>query len=214
MQYNSATTAQAKLANPDSSGVVVDCTVKKEYSVDANGNCQSWCPTTQAGGCPITAFQIGPNATYEGVATGSPYCSGKPCVDWRIVQQPFFNITFETDDYFIDVTNASNPIPLAEYSDLTPFGMPMGFQQSSYEQYATGPIDPSVFVVNGNATCPQASEKSCEGDDDSGQADLYDRAGDPWTYARFQSFRRGDGLVLQSIRNYQARVAKANQRKL
>lgn len=65
-QYWSVTQQKTAFKAPDGSGTVAVYADGKEYSVDASGACQEYCPLEEK---KLTAFSIGANATDDGMVT-------------------------------------------------------------------------------------------------------------------------------------------------
>lgn len=83
---------------------------------------------------------------------------------------PILNITMEIDNFYVDCSNPSNAVPVAEVDLLTPFGQSLGSQNQTWANFKGGPQNPAKFVVNGMASCPEAN--NCGGSDDSNSATL------------------------------------------
>lgn len=161
-QYVSVTQQMQKIAAPDNSGIVVDIKAGKEYQVDSTNTCTGYCPLPKDNG-PIEPLGLFPNSTYSD-ATGNQWCNGKtPCSAWTSYQRPMFNVTFETDTFYV-----SGNTPLAIYESLTPFGMPMGFQSTQFMTYSPGAIDPSVFAVKGVDNTSTCALLQCNSGNDDG----------------------------------------------
>lgn len=162
-QYYDVTNQMMKLGNGDGSGVVYLFKDMKAYEVAANGDCQGYCPIPK-GQDSLEPIGMAPNSTYEGSATGNKWCGGNDCVEWENSQDPFFNITFQTNEWFVSTT--SPPTPYAIYTTITPFGIQMGTQDQTWEQWVTGTPDPSVFKVVNATECPMSN--NCGGGSGSG----------------------------------------------
>jgi hypothetical protein len=165
-QYYDVTNQRMKMAAPDNSGIVYDFKAGKVYQVTSTGTCQGYCPIPKNQD-QLFPIGINPNATSQGSAVGNQYCDGQnPCVDWRFEQKPLFNITFETDDFYVTTVNGKS-VPITLFENLTPFGMPLGFQSQTWAQFVAGTPPASVFNVVNATSCPEAQCSSGDGDGDS-----------------------------------------------
>lgn len=134
-------------------GVVTLFNEGKEYSVDASGKCQAFCPI-QGGmypfGIPSDAKDKGPS-TYKGIAA-ELYTTTESF--------PILNVTMSSQDFYLDTTGATVK-PVAFVLDQTPFGEHIGGQSTMFQDFAAGAPDASRFVVNGKAQCQEA--QNCGG---------------------------------------------------
>lgn len=164
-QFVSVTQQKQKIAAPDNSGIVIDIAAGKEYQVDSTNTCTGYCPLPKNFG-NIQAMQLFPNSTYQDAA-GNQWCNGKtPCSAWVSVQKPLLNITFETDTFY-----TSGNTPLSVYEQLTPFGIPMGYQSTQFLTYTAGAINPSVFAVQGTSNTTSCALLQCNSGDGDGDQD-------------------------------------------
>lgn len=161
-QYFDFTNNRTAFKNPDGTGVVSLYSDNKEYAVDAQGNCQSYCPLNE----PLYPMGFGENATNHGVVV----YNGEKVTDiyWSEVF-PILNITMEYSDFYVVVNGDGSCTPVAEIDHITPFGEQLGLQNTTYVNFAAGPQDASHFVVNGAASCPM--DNNCGGGSDD---DYYD----------------------------------------
>ncbi len=134
-------------------GVVTLFNEAKEYSVDAAGNCQAFCPI-QGGmypfGIPDGATDKGPS-TYKGIAA-ELYTTTESF--------PILNVTMSTQDFYLDTTGATVK-PIAFVLDQTPFGEHIGGQSTMFQDFAAGAPPASRFAVLGKDTCKEA--QNCGG---------------------------------------------------
>eukprot|EP01138_Halocafeteria_seosinensis_P006080 gb/GECG01006215.1/.p1 GENE.gb/GECG01006215.1/~~gb/GECG01006215.1/.p1 ORF type:complete len:316 (+),score=36.52 gb/GECG01006215.1/:1-948(+) len=147
--------------NPDGSGVVSLMDDLKEYEVNSTGYCQSYCPIpkNQAGLYPFSL----PNGSVD---LGPTKYNGQVVEQYEYKDQPFFNITFEVLDYYINLQNASNPIPVHMHESMQPFGMQIGYQTQDWHQFQPGTPAASHFTVLDKDNCP--INPNCEQSDDRG----------------------------------------------
>jgi len=115
----------------------------KEMLVDANNNCQAFCPIED----DLYPYQIDPNATYA----GQKVIDGKTLDDWNFEDKEF-GIVFEIEDIYVDPNSG---LPYKEMDQLTPFGQAIGESESTYHTFTAGEPDPKKFAVNGIANCPE-----------------------------------------------------------
>jgi hypothetical protein len=162
-QYFDLPNNRTAMLNSDNSGVVSLFSTGFAYSIDSTSTCQSKCPI----GTHMARFTLGgPNFTYMGDTT----YNGVPVQDWRQFQRPLFNISFQQTDWYL--TTSATPMPVGQVVILTPFGVPMGMQTQTFENFQVGPPPASAFTVNGLDTCPTASKKQCEGGSSSSGGDV------------------------------------------
>lgn len=153
----------------EGTGVVTLYNDGKEYSVDANGACQSYCPLDG----PMEAFGFEASAVTE---SGPGTYNGQACDKYVVpTLLPIGNITMSVDTWYVTLNGASGPdTPLADITDLTPFGEQLGTESSFYTAWTPGAPDASKFTVTGKATCKQA--KGCNGSSSSsGQKEVMAR---------------------------------------
>lgn len=152
----------------EGTGVVTLYNDGKEYSVDANGACQSYCPLDG----PMEAFGFEASAVTE---SGPSTYNGKACDEYVVpTLLPIGNITMSVDTWYVTLNGASGPdTPLADITDLTPFGEQLGTESSFYTAWTPGAPDASKFTVTGKATCKQA--KGCNGSSTSNQKEVMAR---------------------------------------
>lgn len=167
-QYFSFTTNRTAFKNPDNSGVVTLYNLAKEFAVDADGNCQSYCPLGNEED-QLFPLGYGENAT----ATPGTYM-GKPVtvVVWK---QEVFGITMQTSTMYVDTSGSANA-PVAEIDQITPFGIPLGMENTTYAAFQGGAQPSTAFTVKNISSCPMSNQ--CQGDDD-GNSGFDDDQGPP-----------------------------------
>jgi hypothetical protein len=161
-QYWSVTDQKTAFKAPDGSGTVAVYADGKEYSVDASGACQEYCPLEET---KLTAFSIGPNATDDGMVN----YNGQQVHMWNTSQKvPIFG-TVQSTNWYAKQAADGTFIPIAQITHITPFGEDLGQENSTFLSFKAGNPPASVFTVTGTATCKQA--KGCNGEDDDGGQD-------------------------------------------
>jgi hypothetical protein len=131
--------------------LVSDYTTNKEYSV-VNGTCQAYCPL-QDNEWPT--FGINANAT----AVPDKVINGKTCKGYFWKTTLLGIITMETSTFYVDESDPSNPVPCAEFDNLTPFGRAIGSEGATWVQWTPGTPDPKIFEFANKAGCEEG--KNC-----------------------------------------------------
>lgn len=140
-------------------GVVALFNDGKEYEVNSQGACQSYCPID--GG--MLPFGIPSSAEDKGSAT----YNGKQADLFESSSEfPILNVTMSVQDFYIVPGSQTNAVPIAFVQHLTPFGEQIGGQTTLFENWTNGAPDATKFVVTGKASCPEAN--NCGGGSSSG----------------------------------------------
>jgi hypothetical protein len=149
----------------------IDENPQYEYAVvtDANGTrtCQQKCPLegqqrmeklTQDWFIPKNTSSEIVSYIGTGPYKANPSACGKSqvCQIWEAKTTLFGVVTMETDTLYVNVEDASNPIPVADVTVLTPFGEHIGTEKTLYLQYQGFPqgIPASDFEFTNKANCP------------------------------------------------------------
>jgi hypothetical protein len=120
--------------------------------VNGSWTCQSFCPLDEG---PLTPYSIDPNSTM----VGQKVVNNITCDDWQIVQYliPPHTIPMQSTDVFVD-NSGSQPIPVQEVDQLTPFGQNLGTMTSTWTNYAAGEPNPALFDIAGIKGCPESNQ--------------------------------------------------------
>jgi hypothetical protein len=119
----------------------------KEMEVDANNNCQAFCPIED----DLDPYAIPVNATDE----GSTIVNNQTVEDWQSKVVILGVIVMEIDDFYVDQSKTP-AVPVMEVDQLTPFGEKIGQFTSNYLSFIPGAPDPTKFNIHGVANCPMA----------------------------------------------------------
>lgn len=118
--------------------------------------CQDACPV-QPPYPPLTSGFLPFNATNKGKASPKDItgCPTGGCDWWQIKQTILGIIVMEIDDYYV-FEDATQGVPVAAISHLTPFGEPLGTQTQTWKQYAGFPngLPASDFEFLNKKNCP------------------------------------------------------------
>jgi len=118
----------------------------KEMEVDPKTNkCVAYCPIDE----DIFPYSVEVNSTYQGQKS----INGKLYDDWQYKDVEFGTIVFETSDVYVD---PKSQLPYEEIDVLTPFGIPLGLETTTFNTFTPGTPDPSHFAITGVDTCPEA----------------------------------------------------------
>jgi len=124
----------------------------------ANGSwvCQDACPIRPPFP-PLSPGFLPYNATYMGKKTPEDIkgCPTEGCDLWQVKQVILGIIVMETDDFYV-YESASQGVPVAAISHLTPFGEPLGSQTQTWAQYQGYPegLPASTFEFLNKKNCP------------------------------------------------------------
>lgn len=110
-------------------------------------------------------------------------------------------ITFETTNFYVNIQNFSSPVPVFLDDQLTPFGMPLGFQQQAWHQFVAGRPSPNAFVVEGKASCPMSQRCEGENDDRNSQHDDFNQKSATSGMHRFEGVKNVDFIVAHLHQN-------------
>ena len=90
---------------------------------------------------------------------GATTYAGKPAEHYRWSVKAFKVITMQTTDFYADLSDPKNAVPLFATTVLTPFGMPqIGANNITYSSWTPGPPPAAKFAVKGIDSCPQAKK--------------------------------------------------------
>jgi hypothetical protein len=154
LQYFSVSTNRTAFKNPDGSGIVTLYNDQKEYAVDSSGVCQSWCPLPEDDN---ELFPMG--FPSDATNNGKVNYNGQMLTDIHWAEEiPILNITMEVDDFYLDASNWTNAVPVAQISLITPFGQQMGAQNTTWANFKAGPQPSSEFVVLNKTTCQMSNQ--------------------------------------------------------
>lgn len=157
MVYNSLSrnaTTQVFGADYTPYAIVTLFNLNKEIAVDANFNCQSFCPNGRE---VLTPFGVD---GYTDAGAGSVCTESNGCFNGEqwIDTTTFLNITMETDSFWVNQTSMTNAIPIIDIDTLTPFGEYVGQSNTTYTQWTPGPQPASMFTVNGLTGCQKSTQ--------------------------------------------------------
>lgn len=163
IQYNWFSGNMSAFLAPGAGGVVTDYTAQKEYSVNASGYCQEYCPLE--GQTMLPGIGMGNGTIYQGQVT----YNGETVSLYTATQVfPILNITMETTDFYIKEATGKLSVPIAIIQHITPFGQNLGQQNQTFASFTSGVPAKSHFTVIGGAQCKQAKGCNGQGGDDDG----------------------------------------------
>ena len=137
----------------DGSAVITLFSDLKEYEVNSQGVCQSFCPLPDY---PMQSFGIPSDATDK----GAEKYNGQDAELYTTTSEfPVLNVTMSTMSFYVN--GKTNAAPVAFVQQLTPFGQPLGGSTTLFSDWANGAPDASRFVVTGKDTCKEA--QNCGG---------------------------------------------------
>ncbi len=137
----------------DGTAVITLFSDSKEYEVNAQGECQSFCPLPDY---PMQPFGIPSDATDK----GPEKYNGKDAELWTTTSEfPVLNVTMSTMSFYVN--GKTDATPVAFVQQLTPFGQPLGGSTTMFSDWTNGAPDASRFVVKGKDTCKEA--QNCGG---------------------------------------------------
>jgi hypothetical protein len=150
-RYFSYSTKHARFDSTEGNGITIyDYPKQKEVFVDENLVCTSYCPMIGA----MQPFAM----LYDGaVDLGTETILGHTVQHWQYKDIGPLKIVMETDNSYIDQTDATSSVPVLEMDHITPFGIHLADVNESWTNWKAGAQDASLFAwtEDSSAGCPK-----------------------------------------------------------
>lgn len=148
-QYVSYSTNQTRMGGAvGANAVVSDYNKMKQFAVDGNNDCTSYCPIDD--GSNMVPLVIADDAKDLGPVT----LDGKTYQHFRWNDVILHVIVMDTVDAFIDMTDPSTPVPYLWMESLTPFNKYLASVNTTYTNFQGGKQSSDLFAVNNIDKCP------------------------------------------------------------